>query len=123
MAERSARADAEGRGITPEQVWEDREAHYPPGRVATPQEVADRFLSVGRVERRQRRSHSRRARERFVGPCSRNYPRKKRREDCNSSRRSFICEIGDRGVLHARSRQVTKGDFVIRRTSLARTDG
>ena len=41
MAERSARAEAEERGITPEQVWEDRAAEYPPGRVATPQEVAE----------------------------------------------------------------------------------
>jgi NAD(P)-dependent dehydrogenase (short-subunit alcohol dehydrogenase family) len=41
MAERSARADAEARGITPEEVWEKREALYRPGRVATPQEVAE----------------------------------------------------------------------------------
>jgi len=41
MAERSARADAAERGITPEQVWEDRAALYRPGRVATPQEVAE----------------------------------------------------------------------------------
>ena len=41
MAERSARQEAEDRGITPEQVWEERAALYPPGRVATPQEVAE----------------------------------------------------------------------------------
>ena len=41
MAERSARADAERRGITPEEVWAERASHYPPGRVATPQEVAE----------------------------------------------------------------------------------
>jgi NAD(P)-dependent dehydrogenase (short-subunit alcohol dehydrogenase family) len=41
MAERSALADAEERGVTPEQVWEDRAALYPPGRVATPEEVAE----------------------------------------------------------------------------------
>jgi len=41
MAERSARADAEERGITPEQVWDDRAALYRAGRVATPQEVAE----------------------------------------------------------------------------------
>ncbi len=41
MAERSARAEAEERGITPEQVWEDRAALYRPERVATPQEVAE----------------------------------------------------------------------------------
>ena len=41
MADRSARAEAEERGITSEQVWEERAASYPPGRVATPQEVAE----------------------------------------------------------------------------------
>jgi len=41
MAERSARAEADERGITPEQVWAERGALYPPGRVATPQEVAE----------------------------------------------------------------------------------
>jgi NAD(P)-dependent dehydrogenase (short-subunit alcohol dehydrogenase family) len=41
MAERSARAEAEERGISPDQVWEERAAGYPPGRVATPQEVAE----------------------------------------------------------------------------------
>lgn len=41
MAERSARQEAKDRGITPGQVWEERAAMYPPGRVATPQEVAE----------------------------------------------------------------------------------
>jgi NAD(P)-dependent dehydrogenase (short-subunit alcohol dehydrogenase family) len=41
MAERSARAEAKDRGITPEQVWDERAALYPPGRVATPREVAE----------------------------------------------------------------------------------
>jgi NAD(P)-dependent dehydrogenase (short-subunit alcohol dehydrogenase family) len=41
MAERSATAEAEERGITAEKVWEERAAMYPPGRVATPQEVAE----------------------------------------------------------------------------------
>jgi len=41
MAERSARAEADSRGITPEQVWRERAALYPPGRVATPREVAE----------------------------------------------------------------------------------
>ncbi len=41
MAEKSARADAEKRGITPEKVWAEREALYAPGRVATPDEVAE----------------------------------------------------------------------------------
>ena len=41
MAERSARADAEKRGITPDEIWAERDAMYPPGRVATPGEVAE----------------------------------------------------------------------------------
>jgi NAD(P)-dependent dehydrogenase (short-subunit alcohol dehydrogenase family) len=41
MAERSARQEAKDRGITTERVWEERAASYPPGRVATPQEVAE----------------------------------------------------------------------------------
>ena len=41
MAERSARQEAKDRSIDPDQVWEERAALYPPGRVATPQEVAE----------------------------------------------------------------------------------
>ena len=41
MAERSARQEAKDRGITTDQVWEERAALYPPGRVATPREVAE----------------------------------------------------------------------------------
>jgi NAD(P)-dependent dehydrogenase (short-subunit alcohol dehydrogenase family) len=41
MAERSARATAEGRGIEPEQVWAERAASYPEGRVLAPEEVAE----------------------------------------------------------------------------------
>lgn len=41
MAERSARQEARDRNITPEQVWEERAALYPPGRVATSEEVAE----------------------------------------------------------------------------------
>ncbi len=41
MAERSAKTEAEERGITVDQVWQERAAMYPPGRVATPQEVAE----------------------------------------------------------------------------------
>lgn len=41
MAERSARYEARDRGITDEQVWEERAALYPAGRVATPGEVAE----------------------------------------------------------------------------------
>jgi NAD(P)-dependent dehydrogenase (short-subunit alcohol dehydrogenase family) len=40
MADRSARAEAEQRNITAEEVWAERAALYPPGRVATPEEVA-----------------------------------------------------------------------------------
>jgi len=40
MAERSARAEAGERGLTPEQVWQERDALYPAGRVVTPLEVA-----------------------------------------------------------------------------------
>lgn len=40
MADRSARTEAAERGISTEQVWEERAAGYPPGRVATPEEVA-----------------------------------------------------------------------------------
>jgi NAD(P)-dependent dehydrogenase (short-subunit alcohol dehydrogenase family) len=41
MAERSARAEARARGISSEEVWDERAALYPPGRVATPLEVAE----------------------------------------------------------------------------------
>ena len=40
MAERSARYEAKDRGITTDEVWTERAALYPPGRVATPEEVA-----------------------------------------------------------------------------------
>jgi NAD(P)-dependent dehydrogenase (short-subunit alcohol dehydrogenase family) len=41
MAETSAKAEAEQRGITTDQVWEERAALYPLGRVVTPEEVAE----------------------------------------------------------------------------------
>jgi meso-butanediol dehydrogenase/(S,S)-butanediol dehydrogenase/diacetyl reductase len=41
MAERSARQEAQDRDITADQVWEERAALYPPGRVATANEVAE----------------------------------------------------------------------------------
>jgi 3-hydroxybutyrate dehydrogenase len=41
MAENSAQAEAEERGISPEEVWVDRAALYPAGRVVTPREVAE----------------------------------------------------------------------------------
>jgi NAD(P)-dependent dehydrogenase (short-subunit alcohol dehydrogenase family) len=50
MAERSARADAEERGITPEEVWEERAALYRQGRVATPEEVAEMIAFFASAE-------------------------------------------------------------------------
>jgi NAD(P)-dependent dehydrogenase (short-subunit alcohol dehydrogenase family) len=41
MAELSAKAEAEQRGITTDAVWAERAALYPPGRVVTPEEVAE----------------------------------------------------------------------------------
>jgi len=41
MAERSAQAEAEERGISIDEVWAERDQLYPPGRVVTPQEVAE----------------------------------------------------------------------------------
>jgi NAD(P)-dependent dehydrogenase (short-subunit alcohol dehydrogenase family) len=41
MAERSAQDEAERRGIDLEQIWTERAATYPVGRVVTPQEVAE----------------------------------------------------------------------------------
>jgi NAD(P)-dependent dehydrogenase (short-subunit alcohol dehydrogenase family) len=41
MAERSAAEEARQREITVDQVWAERSAMYPPGRVATPEEVAE----------------------------------------------------------------------------------
>jgi NAD(P)-dependent dehydrogenase (short-subunit alcohol dehydrogenase family) len=41
MAERSAQAEADERGTTPDQVWSERAAGYPGNRVLTPREVAD----------------------------------------------------------------------------------
>ena len=50
MADRSAKAEAENRGITTEQVWQDRAALYPPGRVVTPQEVAEMIAFLAAEE-------------------------------------------------------------------------
>jgi NAD(P)-dependent dehydrogenase (short-subunit alcohol dehydrogenase family) len=41
MAERSARIEAERRGVTVEEVWAERAAAYPENRVVTPEEVAE----------------------------------------------------------------------------------
>jgi len=41
MADRSALQEAKDRGITTDQVWQERDALYPPGRVVTVEEVAE----------------------------------------------------------------------------------
>jgi NAD(P)-dependent dehydrogenase (short-subunit alcohol dehydrogenase family) len=50
MAERSARAEAEARGISTEEVWRQRSALYEPGRVATPREVAEMIVFLASEE-------------------------------------------------------------------------
>ena len=41
MAERSARIEAERRGVTVDEVWAERAAAYPENRVVTPEEVSE----------------------------------------------------------------------------------
>lgn len=50
MAERSAEAEAEQRGMTPEQIWQERAALYPPDRVVRPQEVAEMIAFLASEE-------------------------------------------------------------------------
>ena len=50
MAERSARYEAKDRGISTDQVWEERAAMYPGGRVATPEEVAEMIAFLASEE-------------------------------------------------------------------------
>lgn len=50
MAERSARREADDRGITVEEVWRARAALYPAGRVATPEEVAETIAFLASEE-------------------------------------------------------------------------
>lgn len=50
MAERSAVQESKDRGITTDQVWEERAALYPAGRVATPQEVAEAIAFLASEE-------------------------------------------------------------------------
>jgi NAD(P)-dependent dehydrogenase (short-subunit alcohol dehydrogenase family) len=50
MAERSARQEAKDRSITADQVWKERAALYPPGRVATPMEVAEMIAFLASEE-------------------------------------------------------------------------
>ena len=50
MAEKSAEAEAENRGMTVEAVWAERDAMYPPGRVPTQQEVAEMIAFLASEE-------------------------------------------------------------------------
>jgi len=50
MAERSAQSEAQDRGITADEIWEERAAMYPPGRVATPREVAETIAFLASEE-------------------------------------------------------------------------
>lgn len=50
MAERSARQEANDRGITADHVWDERAALYPPGRIATPREVAEMIAFLASEE-------------------------------------------------------------------------
>ena len=50
MAERSARQEAKDRNITADEVWKERAALYPPGRVPTPLEVAEMIAFLASEE-------------------------------------------------------------------------
>jgi len=50
MAERSARAEADQRGVSTAQIWQERAALYPGGRVVTPQEVAEMIAFLAAEE-------------------------------------------------------------------------
>jgi NAD(P)-dependent dehydrogenase (short-subunit alcohol dehydrogenase family) len=50
MSERSARFEAERRGITPDEVWAERAAAYPSNRVVTPEEVAETIVFLAGEE-------------------------------------------------------------------------
>ena len=50
MAERHADQEATDRGITADAVWDERAALYPPGRVATPGEVAEMIAFLAAEE-------------------------------------------------------------------------
>ena len=50
MAERSARQEAKDRGITAAQVWQERAALYPAGRVVTVEEVAETIAFLASEE-------------------------------------------------------------------------
>uniref|UniRef100_A0A7S1ZRL3 Uncharacterized protein n=1 Tax=Trieres chinensis TaxID=1514140 RepID=A0A7S1ZRL3_TRICV len=50
MAERSAETEAAERGLTTEDIWRERAALYPPGRVVEPDEVAHAILFLASEE-------------------------------------------------------------------------
>lgn len=50
MADRSADQEAKDRGMTFDQVWEERAALYPAGRVVTPEEVAETIAFLAAEE-------------------------------------------------------------------------
>ncbi|HEY5642227.1 MAG TPA: SDR family oxidoreductase [Woeseiaceae bacterium] len=50
MAETSAREEARARGVSVEQIWQERAAIYPAGRVATPAEVAETIAFLASEE-------------------------------------------------------------------------
>jgi NAD(P)-dependent dehydrogenase (short-subunit alcohol dehydrogenase family) len=50
MAERSAAAEAKARGVTSDEIWAERGSLYPPGRVVTPEEVAEVILFLASEE-------------------------------------------------------------------------
>ena len=50
MAERSADEEAKRRGMTPDEVWSERDALYPAGRVVTPLEVAEAIAFLASEE-------------------------------------------------------------------------
>jgi NAD(P)-dependent dehydrogenase (short-subunit alcohol dehydrogenase family) len=50
MADRYAEKEAKERGITAEEIWDERAALYPPGRVVTPEEVAETIAFLASEE-------------------------------------------------------------------------
>jgi len=50
MAERSAMQEAKDRNMTVDQVWQERDAMYPPARVATVDEVAEAIAFLASEE-------------------------------------------------------------------------
>jgi len=50
MADRYAEREAEEQGVTAEEIWAERAALYPPGRVVTPEEVAETIAFLASEE-------------------------------------------------------------------------